>query len=336
MDLKIIKRKRNYVDIVNFYRKGVNNMLKIYKTDTLSNISKLEKIEKDCWINLTLPTTEEIDLVSKETGISRELILKLLDEEEIPRTEVDGSSTLIVVDSPYIEDTDNKYATMPLGIIIDNNGYLLTISSKKLEVLRNFKNGMVKDLHTEKKSRFTIQILYENAKLYLKYLKFINRNIYNKEKILYNATENKELISVLNIEKSLVYFITSLKENDVLIDRMAKGNVIPMYEDYLDLLEDAQIENKQGVEMANIYREILSSVSDAYATIISNNLNQVMKILTSITIIFSIPTMIASFIGMNVPLGKLSTLSYSFWIIIGISVLISIALAVYLRKKKLL
>lgn len=336
MDLKIIKRKRNYVDIVNFYRKGVNNMLKIYKTDTLSNISKLEKIEKDCWINLTLPTTEEIDLVSKETGISRELILKLLDEEEIPRTEVDGSSTLIVVDSPYIEDTDNKYATMPLGIIIDNNGYLLTISSKKLEVLRNFKNGMVKDLHTEKKSRFTIQILYENAKLYLKYLKFINRNIYNKEKILYNATENKELISVLNIEKSLVYFITSLKENDVLIDRMAKGNVIPMYEDDLDLLEDAQIENKQGVEMANIYREILSSVSDAYATIISNNLNQVMKILTSITIIFSIPTMIASFIGMNVPLGKLSTLSYSFWIIIGISVLISIALAVYLRKKKLL
>lgn len=336
MVLKIMKKKKNYVNIANFYKKGENIMLKIYKTDINSNISKLNKIEKDCWINLTSPTSEEIDLVSKKTNINRELILKLLDEEEIPRIEVDEDSTLIVVDCPYIEDTDNKYATLPLGIIINNNGYFLTISSKKLEVLRNFKSGIIKDLHTEKKSRFTIQILYENAKLYLKYLKLINRNIYTKEKILYNATENKELISVLNIEKSLVYFITSLKENDVLIDRIAKGNVIPMYEDDLDLLEDAQIENKQGVEMANIYREILSSVSDAYATIISNNLNQVMKILTSITIIFSVPTMVASFMGMNVPLGKLSNLGYSFWIIIGISTLISIALAVYLRKKKLL
>lgn len=311
-------------------------MIKIYKTDVEGKIFKLDDIEKDCWINLVSPSVEEIDDVVSKTNISKDLILKLLDEEEIPRVEVEDSSTLIVVDSPYIEDKDNKYATLPLGIIIDNNGYFLTISSKKLEILRLFKLGMVKNLHTDKKSRFTIQILYENAKLYLKYLKMINKNIYNKEKKLYNSTENKELISVLNIEKSLVYFITSLKENDVLIDKIAKGNVIEMYEEDLDLLEDAQIENKQGVEMANIYREILSSVSDAYATIISNNLNQVMKVLTSITIIFSIPTMVASFMGMNVPLGKFSSLSYSFWIILGASVIISIILAIYLKKKKLL
>lgn len=311
-------------------------MIRIYKTDSNSNISKLDKIEKDCWINLTSPTVDEIDDISIKTNISRDLMLKLLDEEEIPRFEVDGNSTLIVVDCPYIEDRDNKYATLPLGIIISNDGYLLTISSKKLEVLKAFKHGKIKDLHTEMKSRFTIQILYENAKLYLKYLKMINKNIYNKEKKLYNSTENKELISVLNIEKSLVYFITSLKENDLLIDKIAKGNVIDMYKEDLDLLEDAQIENKQGVEMANIYREILSSVSDAYATIISNNLNQVMKILTSITIIFSIPTMISSFMGMNVPLGKLSSLSYAFWIILASSIILSIILAIYLKRKKLL
>ena len=311
-------------------------MIKIYKTDSKSNISKLDKIVKDCWINLTSPTIEEIEDVSKKTKINKDLILKLLDDEEIPRIEIDDNSTLIVVDCPYIEDKDNKYSTLPLGIIISSDGYFLTISSKKLDVLRRFKLGLIKDLHTEKKSRFTIQILYENAKLYLKYLKLINKNIYNKEKQLYKSTENKELISVLNIEKSLVYFITSLKENDLLIEKIAKGNIIEMYDEDLDLLEDAQIENKQGVEMANIYREILSSVSDAYATIISNNLNQVMKILTSITIIFSIPTMISSFMGMNVPLGIFSKLSYAFWIILAVSILISIGLAIYLRKKKLL
>ena len=143
---------------------------------------------------------------------------------------------------------------------------IIYITTTTLNILRNFKNGMVKDLHTEKKSRFTIQILYENAKLYLKYLKFINRNIYNKEKILYNATENKELISVLNIEKSLVYFITSLKENDVLIDRMEKGNVIPMYEDDLDLLEESlQQEDKNGKNRLTMREnEILNLVGKGF------------------------------------------------------------------------
>lgn len=311
-------------------------MIKIYMEDPNYNILKTNKIKKGCWINLTSPSVEEIEDVSKKTKISKDLILKLLDEEEIPRIEVDGNSTLIVVDCPYIEDKDNKYATLPLGIITSTDGYLLTISSKKLEVLKSFKNGKIKNLKLDKKSRFIIQILYENAKLYLKYLKMINKNIDSKEKKLYNSTENEELISVLNIEKSLVYFITSLKENDVLIERIVKGNVIEMYEEDLDLLEDAQIENKQAQEMANIYREILSSVSDAYATIISNNLNQMMKILTSITIIFSVPTMISSFMGMNVPLGKLSGLNYAFWIILASSIIFSVILAIYLKKKKLL
>ena len=164
----------------------------------------------------------------------------------------------------------------------------------------------------------------------------INNNIDKSEKKLYNSTENNELISVLNIEKSLVYFITSLKENDILIEKIFKGNVIEMYEDDLDLLEDAQIENKQGIEMANIYREILSSVSDAYATIISNNLNQAMKILTSITIIFSVPTMIASFMGMNVKLGKLSVMNSAFSLIMIFSLVLSLILAIYLKRKKLL
>ncbi len=310
-------------------------MIKIYKSNSENKIVKLDKIEKDSWIDLVSPNIEEINEISNKTNVDKSLILKMLDEEEIPRVEIENNSTLIVVDCPFVEGKNNEYATLPLGIIVSDS-YIITISSKKQEVLRMIKSGRVKDINLKFRTRFLIQILYQNAKLYLKHLKTINNNIDKSEKKLYNSTENNELISVLNIEKSLVYFITSLKENDILLEKISKGNVINMYEEDLDLLEDAQIENKQAQEMANIYREILSSVSDAYATIISNNLNQAMKILTSITIIFSIPTMIASFMGMNVPLGKLSDMNMAFWIILLCSCILSIILAIYLRKKKLL
>lgn len=311
-------------------------MIKIYKTDKENKIVKLEKIEKNSWIDLVSPSMDEIDEVVNKTKIEKDLILKLLDEEEIPRVEFEDNSTLIVVDCPYIEGRDNKYSTLPLGIIVSKNNFLVTISSKKQEVLRMFKSGRVKNIQTSMKSRFLIKVLYHNAQLYLKYLKMINYNIDKSEKKLYNSTENNELISVLNIEKSLVYFITSLKENDILLEKISKGNILEMYEEDMELLEDAQIENKQAQEMANIYREILSSVSDAYATIISNNLNQAMKILTSITIIFSVPTMISSFMGMNVKLGKLSVMNSAFIIILALSGVLSLILAIYLKKKKLL
>ncbi len=310
-------------------------MIKIYKSNKDSMVEKLDKVQKDCWIDLINPSVEEIEEISNKTKIDKDLIMKMLDEEEMPRVEIEEDSTLIVVDTPYIEDKDNKYSTLPLGIVFSNN-YLVTISSKKLELLKIFKRGKIKKVRTEMKSRFIIQLLYENAKLYLKYLRKIDDEIDKTEKELHNLSENEELINVLNIEKSLVYFITSLNENKRLIDKISKGNVIKMYEEDLDLLEDATIENEQAAEMAKIYREILASVSDTYATIISNNLNTAMKILTSITIIFSIPTMISSFLGMNVNLGIISTIRYAFIIILIVSIIISIIIAFIFRKKKLL
>ena len=310
-------------------------MIKIYKSNENSMVEKLEKLKKDCWIDLINPSIEEIEEISSKTKINKDLIMKMLDEEEMPRVEIEENSTLIVVDTPYIEDKDNKYSTLPLGIIFSSN-YLITISSKKLEILKSFKRGKIKKVNTEMKSRFIIQLLYENAKLYLKYLRKIDDEIDKTEKELHNLSENEELISVLNIEKSLVYFITSLNENKRLIEKISKGNVIKMYEEDLDLLEDATIENEQAAEMANIYREILASVSDAYATIISNNLNTAMKILTSITIIFSVPTMISSFMGMNVNLGNISTMKYAFVIVLIFSLIISIIIAFIFKKKKLL
>ncbi|MBP3635914.1 MAG: magnesium transporter CorA family protein [Bacilli bacterium] len=311
-------------------------MIRIYKSNKDSMIEKMDDIEKNCWIDLVSPTKEEIEEVSTKTGIDKDLIIKMLDEEEMPRVEIEENSTLIVVDTPYIEDRDTKYSTLPFGILLGGDSYFLTISSKKLEILKLFKRGRIKNVRTEMRSRFIIKLLYENAKLYLKYLRKIDNEIDKTEKELHNLSENEELINVLNIEKSLVYFITSLNENKKLIDKISKGNVIKMYEEDLDLLEDASIENEQATQMANIYREILGSVSGTYATIISNNLNTAMKILTSITIIFSVPTMISSFMGMNVNLGEISNMKYAFIIVLVFSLVISIIIAFIFRKKKLL
>ena len=284
------------------------------------------------------PTYEEIKDISNKTNTDLDLLTKLLDDEELPRIEVGDNATLIVVDTPYITDTryKHKYNTDPLGIIINNDGYFITISLKKQSLLDDFKNSKVKNFDIKKKTKFVIQILLRVAGIYQKELISINNYINKKEKTLYKSTNNKELIDLLNIEKTLVYFSTSLKANDAVLEKLSKGNVITLYEDDSDLMEDAIIENKQAIEMANIYREILTSMTDTYATIISNNLNDVMKFLAGITIVFSIPTMVASFIGMNVPLGNIGSSKLSFILIILISFILSFIIAIILKKKNML
>ena len=312
-------------------------MINIYTTDN-NGVNEVNELKKECWINLTNPTIEEIKKVSKETRTDEDLIVKLMDTEELPRIEVGNNATLIVVDTPYVTDTryKHKYNTEPLGIIINNDGYIITVSLRQQLILDDFKENKVKNFDASKKTKFLIQILLRVAGIYQKELMSINDYINKKEKILYKSTDNKELIDLLNVEKTLVYFSTSLKANDVVLEKLSKGNVVTLYEDDNDLMEDAMIENKQAIEMSNIYREILTSMTDTYATIISNNLNDVMKFLAGITIVFSIPTMVASFIGMNVPLGEMGTSNISFVLIIIFSFVLSIIIALILKKKNML
>lgn len=314
-------------------------MIKIYKSDIKTEkLSIIKEIEPDCWIDLTNPETKEIDRIVKETEIDKDLILKMLDEEELPRIEVSKNATLIVIDTPFLSDSNhkNKYKTYPLGIIITENNYIITISIKQNNVLEDFRNGTIKTFMTSKKTRFLIQILLKTASSYLKILTHINKDMEEKEKILSKSTQNKHLIGLLDTEKTLVYFITSLKENDTVLDRLSKGNVLPLYEEDIDLLEDTVIEYKQAIEMSGIYKDILSSVTNTYATIVSNNLNMAMKFLAGITIVFSIPTMIASFLGMNVPLGKIATYDFSFLIISILSFVLALVIAYWLKKKDML
>ena len=314
-------------------------MIRIYKNELDDDVVKrIDEIEDNCWINLVKPTSEEIKRVVDALGIDEDLITKVLDEEELPRIEKTDNATLIVVDGPYMDDINvkSKYTTYPLGIIICRDLHIVTVSLKEFSVLKEFEQGKVKTFYTYKKSRFLIQLLLKMALYYLKALNYINGDIQKREKVLYHSTSNKQLVELLDIEKTLVYFITSLRANDRVLDKLSRGNVIQLYDEDVELLEDTMIENKQGIEMCTIYKEILSSITDTYATIVSNNLNLVMKFLAGITIVLSIPTMISSFLGMNVPLGALENNQYAFTLVCIVSFLLAIIVAWMLKKKDML
>ncbi len=314
-------------------------MLRVLKT-TLKDkkIKKAKKITVDSWIELCSPTNDEIDKVVEKTKVDKDLILKMLDEEELPRVEQSGNATLVVIDTPYLEEEESRhtYKTYPLGIIITENNYVITVSTKNIEVLSDFRKNKIKDFRTAKKVRFLIQILLRTSSYYLRALKQLNNDIEKKEQVLKQSTENKDLIDLLEIEKTLVYFITSLKANELVLEKLSKKAIFNLYEGDMDLLEDAIIENKQAIEMSGIYRDILSSITDTYATIVSNNLNYIMKFLAGATIVLSIPTMISSFLGMNVPLGDISTDVNACIIITIASVLLSVIVAVILKRKNML
>lgn len=308
-------------------------MLKVFKTNSVDKkIKKIKKITMDCWMELTTPTNDEIDKVVAKTLVDKDLITKMLDVEELPRIERSGNATLVVVDTPYL-DEDHQYTTIPLGIIITDNNYVITVSPKKTTILNAFKQDKVKDFRTAKKTRFLIQILLHTAATYLRVLKQVSRDIDQKEEELKKSTKNKDLVDMLEIEKTLVYFMTSLKSNDVVLGKLSKGNILPLYENDGELLEDAIIEYKQAMEMTTIYKGILLSIKDTYSTVVSNNLNIAMKFLAAATIVLSIPTMISSFLGMNVDLGRITEMDNAFPLVIIISLITSLLVAVLLKQK---
>ena len=312
-------------------------MLNIYEVVDKKLINA-DNIKVKSWIDLVSPSSNEVKEVVEKTGISKDIIVKLLDEEELPRIEKRSEETVIILDTPHLVDnsTKHKYKTNPLGIIISEKGYLITISLNEQPFLDYFKNTDIENFRTKDKSNFILQLFIMVAGIYQKELTSINEYINSKEKVLLKSTNNKELVNLLDIEKTLVYFITSLKANEIALEKVAKGTIITIDKNNEELLSDALIETKQAIEMATIYREILSSMTDTYATIISNNLNDVMKFLASITIVCSIPTMVASFIGMNVPLGSIGDSPLSFILIIIVSVLLSLIIAYILKRKNML
>ena len=312
-------------------------MLKIYNTDIETNeFEEIKEFKKGSWISLTNPSEVEIKKVCESINIQEDFIRDALDFEEKARIdeEEDDNTILFVVDVPIIEKTEENqmYTTMPLGMIVVRDDFFITVSLRKNKVIEDFEKRKIKNFQTYKKSRFIFQILYLNSSYYLTHLKQINKETEIAEYILKNSMKNKELLKLLNLEKSLVYFRTSLKSNELVMERTMKGKIIKLYEEDEDILEDAIIENRQAIEMAKIYSDILNGTMDAYASIISNNLNGVMKTLTSITIVLAVPTMISSFWGMNVPL-PFQYNKFGFLIMITLAIVITLLVTWWLKKR---
>lgn len=315
-------------------------MFTMYRTDLETNLTEeTTKYEKGNWIHMVSPSDEEIKIVCENINIQEDFIRYALDPEEKARIDVedDDNTILFIIDTPImeIESGAKIYSTMPIGVIFVRDDYIITVSYSKNPILEEFTKRRIKTVVTYKKSRMLLQLFYSNSEMFLNMLKKLNKETEIAENALKNSMKNKELLKLLSLEKGLVYFTTSLKSNEVVMEKTMRGNLIKLYDEDEDILEDAIIENKQAIEMAKIYRDILTGTMDAYASIISNNLNGVMKYLTSITIILAIPTMIASYWGMNVPVPMQES-PIGFIMIVLISVLIGMIALIWLKRKGLL
>jgi magnesium transporter len=315
-------------------------MISIYKhlDESSTQLQKLDTVETGCWINIVAPSDQELLLVAKKTGAPIEFLRAALDEEETSRIDIEDNNILFVMDIPFTEMEENSltYDTYPLAII-HTEKEIITVCLKNSKILTDFVEGKVKSFFTFKRSRFILQILYKISTYYLLYLRQIDKKSVMIERRLHKSMKNKELIQLLSLEKSLVYFSTSLKSNEITLEKMLKLETMQKYPEDKDVLEDVIIENKQAIEMANIYSNILSGTMDAFASVISNNLSIVMKLMTSITIVMAIPTMISGLFGMNVAIPwSPEVTQLGFWYVLGLIAVISVIVIIILRKRDLL
>lgn len=293
-------------------------MLTVYKRELDGDLlRKTPNIERGCWINLERPTEKEIEEVIKKTGVFEDYIRCSLDEEERARIETEDEETLIILDMPFTfkEGNEDKQSTIPMGIIILND-YIITVCSINNDIIEKMINISKKNLFSYKKTRLALQMILNIAKEYLRRLRIVEKQLDRLKDDAKEKAENREVFKLLDIQNTLTYFTTSLKGNEIVMEKLMRTSNIKMYEEDEDVLEDAIIENKQAIEMANIYQQITAALVDAFGSIISNNLNEVMKFLASLTIVLSIPTMVFSFYGMNVPL-PFDHSPIALWIILG-------------------
>ena len=297
----------------------------------------IDDMEKGCWIDVVAPSEEELNEIEKATQISRDFLTAALDREEKARTEIDEDQLLVVIDIPFFR-SNKDYDTMPLGIIVTKD-VIVTVCLESNAVTSGFNARTYKTFSTFKKTRFLFQILYKSATLYLKYIRNIIRRTDDLEQHLRQAMENSKLFSMLDLQKSLTYFTTSLRSNYMVTEKLLRlrttaqtQQLIKLYEEDEDLLDDVIVEYKQAIEMVEMYSHILQSMMEVFASIISNNLNLVMRFLASVTIILAIPTLVSGLWGMNVPV-PFAEFSNGFYIVVAMACVVSLLAGFWLWKK---
>ena len=313
-------------------------MINIYKTDDRI-ISEIDQYDVGAWVKLTAPTLEECAEISDRFHMDIADVRAALDDEERSRINLEDEYTLILVDIPSAEMRNNRhsYTTIPLGILIAED-VVITVCAEETAVLRSFVEQRIRDFSTKKQMRFTYQILYNACMVYQSLLRSIDRKRTEIEERIDQNTEDVDLIDLHELESNLVYFATSLRANGVVLDRLTRYGRLRQYSEDQELLEDVIIENRQAIEMTQIYRDIINGTRELMSTVINNRLNNVMKYLAAITIVMAIPTIISGLWGMNVS-GKwmpFSDTPYGFAIICAITLLTCIVVGFWLRKKKML
>lgn len=308
-------------------------MIEVLKTkDGILTNATLQ--DNDSWISLTNPTNEELKLIADELNVNEDFLNAALDPEEVSRFEVEDDQVLILANASFEELLDTEhltYSTLPIAIILTDTN-LITVSINAVNCIEYFKKRKLRDVNTAKKTRFTLQIIYQMAAQYLIDLRKLDILTEQIESYLHEEMKNDYLIELLAVEKNLVYFSTALKRNENVVRKLARNNVIKQYEEDEDLLEDTLIEIQQANEMASINTQIIRSIREAFGAIISNNLNTVMKILASITIILTIPTMVYSFFGMNTQFGVIAKYNYSTILVLVCSLIITYIVYKIMKK----
>lgn len=313
-------------------------MVEYFKSDA-GRVAPVAGYEPGCWINLICPSSDEFSRVLEATGVEEDFLRAALDPEESSRVDIEEDQTLLIVDIPTLEESNVEqdeskiFGTLPMGIIVLPDA-VITVCLQDTDVLRAISNNKVRDIHTALRTRFVLQILLRVAGMFLRSLRMIERDYTRLERRLYDSLKNEELLQLLDLSKSLVYFSASLKGNEVTMEKMLRGRILKLYEDDRDLLEDALIEIRQANEMAGVYSSILAGTMDAYASVVSNNLNIIMKVLTVITIIMTIPNIIFGFYGMNIENNALP-LAQFWWVPCVIAVVGCVCAWIFMKKKDL-
>ena len=316
-------------------------MLEVFKHNNghLEDDLSIATAEKGSWINVVNPDSDDLQIVSMVTEIPTDVLKMALDTDERSRVEIEDDYVFVVINIPIILETDS-YDTLPLGVFITPD-FIVTVCLQETDVMKAFTQNKYPLFYTFKKTRFLFQILFRTATLFLRYLQQINHRTDDIESILRHSMRNREFFMLLELQKSLTFFASALRGNGAVMEKLLRlrrnqslHNLLKLYEEDEDLLEDVIIENKQAIEMVEMYSNILMNMSDTFASIISNNLNIVMKFLASITIILSVPTTIFSLWGVNVPLPFQEN-EWGFFLVITIAMICSAVAVALLWMKKL-
>ena len=305
-------------------------MIKYYVSKE-NRVTEISQAQPGSWIHIENPTQEEKQILLNKYEIDDYFLEGVLDKEEVSRTEIDEGKTYFIVSIPIRSELEREfYTTIPLGIVIAKD-YVMTISLDSEKLLTPFIDNRVKNFQTNYKTRFILRVLLSISNLYIRDLRNLRNLADEYEDQLYTSVENNELMEMLQIEKSLVYFSTALRSNQLVLERLLKTDSLKRYPEDDELLEDAITENRQALEMCKVYTNLMSSTVETFASIISNNQNTSMKQLTLITIFMSLPSIVSGLYGMNV-LMPFADHPYAFWILIVIILALSMALIFILRK----